>query len=185
MILSRDEALNIVKENIKDEKLIKHVLAVEAIMREVAKAIEEDEDLFGIVGLLHDIDFEKTKENPGLHGKVALEILKDLISYEAKHAILAHNFERTNIEPNSKMDYALIASDSISGLIIACALILPSKKLEDVTPSFIANRFKQKDFARNCKRERILFCRMLGLSEQEFFEISLRALKKISNTLGL
>ncbi|MBU5678544.1 MAG: HDIG domain-containing protein [Candidatus Aenigmatarchaeota archaeon] len=185
MMISREEAFNIVKENIKDERLIKHVLAVEAIMREVANVIKEDENLFGIVGLLHDIDFENTKENPELHGKVAIEILDDLISDEVKHAILAHNFERTKIEPNSKLDYALIASDSISGLIIACALILPSKKLEDVTPNFIANRFKQKDFARNCKRERILFCRMLGLSEQEFFEISLRALKKISSKLML
>ncbi|MEM5813129.1 MAG: HDIG domain-containing protein [Candidatus Aenigmatarchaeota archaeon] len=184
-MLSREEAFNLIKEHIKDEKLIKHVLAVEAIMREVANVIKEDENLFGIVGLLHDIDFEKTKENPELHGKVALEILNDLISDEAKHAILAHNFERTNIEPNSKMDYALIASDAISGLIIACALILPSKKLEDVTTNFIANRFKQKDFARNCKRERIAFCKMLGLSEQEFFDISLRALKKIASELGL
>lgn len=184
-MLSRDEAFNIIKENIKDEKLVKHVLAVEAIMKEIAKVINEDENVFGIVGLLHDIDFEKTKENPDLHGKLAIQILNDLVSEEIKHAILAHNFEKTKVDPSSKMDYALIASDAISGLIIACALILPSKKLENVTPNFIANKFKQKDFARNCKRERILFCRKLGISEEIFFEISLNALKNISNLLGL
>lgn len=184
-MISREDAINILKENIKDEKLIKHALAVEAIMREIAKNMKEDENLYGIVGLLHDIDFEKTKENPELHGKVCVELLNNLITEDIKHAILSHNFERTKVEPNNKLDYALIASDAISGLIIACALILPSKKLEDVTPHFVANKFKQKDFARNCKRDRILFCRKLEISEEDFFEISLNALKKISGILGL
>ena len=184
-MLTREDALRILKENVKDEKLIKHMLAVEAIMKELAKRLNEDENIYALVGLLHDIDFEKTKENPEMHGKLSVEILKDFLSEDMKRAILSHNFERTGIEPKSKMEYALIASDAISGLIITCALILPSKKLIDVTPNFVANRFKQKDFARNCKRERILLCKELRIIENEFFEIALNALKNIANELCL
>lgn len=184
-MICREEAIKLIKKNINDDKLIKHLLAVEAIMRALAIEIKENEDVFALTGLIHDLDFEKTKDIRESHGRIAVEILGDKISEEMRHAILAHNFERTKVGPNSKLDYALIASDAISGLIIACALILPSKRLEDVTPEFVSNRFKQKDFARNCRRERMLFCRELGVSEERFFMISLKAMQSISKELGL
>ena len=83
------------------------------------------------------------------------------------------------------MEYALIASDGISGLIVACALVMPSKKLAEVKPKTILKKFKQKDFARRVRRDRIMMCEKLGLSLQEFAEISLEALKNISGELGL
>lgn len=183
-MISREEAINIIERYVRDDKLKKHMIAVEAIMKEVAKNINEDEEIYGIVGLLHDIDFEETKEKIELHGIRGCEILKGLLPENLLNAIKVHASSRAE-EAKNNLEYALIASDAISGLIIACALIKPSKKIGDINVEFVAKKFKQKDFARNCDRERILFCKKLGLSEEKFFEISLNALKKISNELGL
>jgi putative nucleotidyltransferase with HDIG domain len=184
LMISRGEAIELIEKYVRDDKLKKHMLAVEAIMRELAKNINEDEEIFGIVGLLHDIDFEETRENPELHGIRACEILNGLLPENLINAIKVHAYSKAE-EAKNNLEYALIASDAISGLIIACALIKPSRKINDVDTEFISKKFKQKDFARNCNRERILFCKKLGITEEDFFEISLNALKKISNDLGL
>ena len=83
------------------------------------------------------------------------------------------------------MEKALIASDAVSGLIIACALVMPSKKLEEVKVKTVKKKFKQKDFARNVSRERILFCEQIGIPREKFFELALNALKGVSDELGL
>ncbi|HDH91701.1 MAG TPA: HDIG domain-containing protein [Candidatus Aenigmarchaeota archaeon] len=185
-MISREEAFSLLKENLKNQNLVKHCLAVEAIMRELAKYLGEDKEKWGLLGLIHDIDYEKTKDNPKIHGILAAEeILKDKVDEDILKAIKSHNFENTGIKPETKMEKALIASDSISGLIVACALVMPSKKLEEVRIETVKKKFKQKDFARNCKRERILFCEQIGIPREKFFEIGLNALKKISEELGL
>ena len=183
--MQREEALSLIRENVKKENLIKHMLAVESIMRKVAERLGEDPDKWGLLGLLHDIDFEKTKNNPKEHGILAGEILKGRVSEEILRAIMAHNFENTGVMPKSRMELSLIAADSISGLIVACALVMPSKKLEEVRVETIAKKFKQKDFARNCSRERILFCERFGIEKERFFDIALSALKNVANELGL
>jgi len=186
IMISREEAFSLLKENLKNQNLVKHCLAVEAIMRELAKYLGEDKEKWGLLGLIHDIDYEKTKDNPKIHGILAAEeILKDKVDEDILKAIKSHNFENTGIKPETKMEKALIASDSISGLIVACALVMPSKKLEEVRIETVKKKFKQKDFARNCKRERILFCEQIGIPREKFFEIGLNALKKISEELGL
>jgi putative nucleotidyltransferase with HDIG domain len=183
--MNREEALELVNENISKENLIKHMLAVEAIMKGVAEYLEEDKEKWDLVGLLHDIDFGKTENDPKNHALVAEEILKDKVDEEMIRAIKSHNFENTNVQPESKMEKTLIAADAISGLVIASALIMPSKKLADVKVESIANKFKKKDFARNCSRERILFCEQIGIPREKFFEIALKALQNISDELGL
>jgi len=184
-MLSREDALKLLRENVRNEKMILHMIAVGTIMRELARYFGEDEDLWELVGLLHDIDYERTKNDPSKHGLVAEEILGDLISEDALRAIKAHNFENTGIEPRTRMEKALIASDAISGLIIACALVMPSKKLEEVKVKTVKKKFKQKDFARNVSRERILFCEQIGIPREKFFELALNALKRVSDELGL
>ncbi len=188
-MLSRNEALGLIDQYIKNEKLKKHMLAVEAIMRALARKLGKDEKLWGLVGLLHDIDYELAHEKGEdwmkYHGILAEEILKGKLPNEALHAIKAHNFENTGVKPQSDLDYALIASDSISGLIIACALVMPNKKLEEVKIETIAKKFKSKDFCRRIKREHITYCEKLGLKLGEFFELSLNALKEIASDLGL
>ena len=183
--MQRQEALELVKQNIKKENLIKHMLAVEAIMRGIAKHLSEDEEFWGLVGLLHDIDFDVTYNQPERHALVAEDILKGKVDDKIIHTIKTHNFENTGVAPESKIENALIATDSISGLIVACALVMPSKKLADVRVETIKSKFKQKDFARNCPRKRILFCEKIGLTKEEFFEISLKALQQINEELGL
>jgi uncharacterized protein len=126
--MKRDEALKLLKENLKNPNLIKHSLAVEAGMRELAQFFKEDEKKWGICGLLHDIDYEKTKENPDLHSKVGSEMLKNLgFDDEICEAVLTHN-EVHKIFPKTKMAKALFCVDSLTGLIVAATLVLPSKK---------------------------------------------------------
>ena len=183
--MNREESLKLLKEHITKENLFKHMYAVEAIMKETAEFLNEDKEKWRIIGLIHDIDFEKTETTPEKHTLVAEEILEGKIEDDMIRAIKAHNFENVGVQPEANAEKALIAADAVSGLIIACALVTPSKKLADVKAESIAKKFKQKDFARNCSRERILFCEQIGIPKEKFFEISLKALQKISNDLGL
>lgn len=188
-MLSRERALEIVQKHVTRQNLFKHILAVESIMKGLAKEIGEDEELWDMAGLLHDADFDETYKDPTRHGTRSIEILNeeapDEIPEEILHAIKAHNPEHTGVEPETKMEYALIAADAVSGLIVAAALIIPSKKLADLEPENISKRFKEKDFARNCSRENILYCEKVGISKERFFEIALRSLQDISDQLGL
>jgi len=185
LMLSRADALRLLEENVRDRKMILHMIAVGAIMKGLAKYFGEDENLWELVGLLHDIDYERTKNDPSKHGLVAEEILGSLVSEEVLRAIKSHNYENTGVEPKTRMEKALIASDAVSGLIIACALVMPSKKLEEVKVETVKKKFKQKDFARRVSRERILFCEEIGIPREKFFELALNALKEISGELGL
>jgi len=184
-MLNREDALKLLRENVRNEKMILHMIAVGAIMRELARYLGEDEGLWELVGLLHDIDYERTKDHPSKHGLVAEEILGSLVSDDVLRAIKSHNYENTGVEPRTRMEKALIASDAVSGLIIACALVMPSKKLEEVKVKTVKKKFKQKDFARNVSRERILFCEQIGIPREKFFELALNALKGVSDELGL
>jgi len=184
-MLTRNEAINLLKQNIKRQNIFYHMLAVEAIMRNLANYFGENEEIWGLTGLLHDIDFEQTENNPQLHGLEAEKILGNLVPKEVIDAIKAHNFTYTNVQPKTRMEKALIASDAISGLIVACALVMPNKKLEEVKVNTIKKKFKQKDFARNIDRNRILMCEEIGLPKEKFFGIALEGLKKIGSTLGL
>ena len=184
-MLSRADALRLLEENVRDKKIILHMIAVGAIMKEVARYFGEDEELWELVGLLHDIDYERTKNDPSKHGLVAEELLGSLVSEEVLRAIKSHNYENTGVEPKTRMEKALIASDAVSGLIIACALVMPSKKLEEVKVETVKKKFKQKDFARRVSRERILFCEEIEIPREKFFELALNALKEISGELGL
>lgn len=184
--MEREKALNLLKENLKNQNLIKHSLAVEAAMRELARFFGEGEEKWGICGLLHDIDYEKTKENPNLHSKVGTEMLKNLgFDQEICDAVLTHN-EAHGILPKTKMAKALFSLDPLTGLIVAATLVLPSKKITDLKIENVLNRFKEKAFARGVNREIIRQCEKdLGISLEEFVGITLKAMQKISDQLGM
>jgi len=182
--MRRDELLKILKEHVHNDKLIKHMIAVEAIMRALAEKLGEDIDLWGAVGLLHDIDYEYTKDDFTKHGIKSAEFLKELLPEEALDAIKAHN-ELTGYICDSKLSKALKAADQISGLIVATALVMPNKTIDEVKVKSIKKKFKQKDFARGVKREKIKLIEDLGFTLDEFFELSLNAIKKVKNELGL
>jgi putative nucleotidyltransferase with HDIG domain len=184
-MLTREEALSLVKENVKKRNIVYHMIAVEAVMRGLAKHFGEDENLWGLTGLLHDIDYEQIGDAWEKHGVLAGEILKDMVSEEVKRAIKAHNFERTNVIPESRMEKALICCDAISGLLVACALVMPTKKLAEVKVKTMKKKFKDKDFARGANRERILFCEKIDVTKERFLEIALEGLKEYAAEIGL
>jgi len=183
-LISREEALELVKKYLKNDKMVKHVLAVEAIMRALARELGEDEEVWGLTGLLHDLDYELVGKDLSKHGLITPEIIKGKVPDEVIDAIKAHN-ELTGYVSESRLAYALKAADQISGLIIATALVMPNKKLAEVKVKSLKKKFKQKDFARNVKRDKIRYCEKLGLTLERFFEISLKALQEIHDVLGL
>jgi putative nucleotidyltransferase with HDIG domain len=161
------------------------MLAVEAIMRSVARYFGEDEENWGLVGLLHDIDYEKTEATPEKHSLLAEEMLRGLLPDELVRAIKTHNSKYTGIMPEKRMEKALVASDAISGLLVACALVMPSKKLADAKVESVAKKFKDKDFARGAERDRIAVCEEIEIPKEKFFEITLNGLKESASQIGL
>jgi len=184
--MNRDEALNLIKSKIKNKNLIKHMLASEAIIKSLAKKLHEPEAEWGIVGLIHDLDFEETKDMPEKHSLITIDILKDKgFSEEQLNAIKAHNAENLGLVRKTKIDFALTCAEQITGLIVACALVQPDKKLASVTSESVMKKFKQKSFAANVSREDIKLCEKLGLTLEEFVSLSLKSMQIISNDLGL
>lgn len=183
--MRREEALRKVKEYVLNNKIILHMIAVAAIMRTLARYLNKDEELWELTGLLHDIDYELTKDDPRRHGLEAEKVLRGTVEPEVIRAIKAHNFENTDVVPESDLEKALIAADAVSGLVIATALVMPNKKLAEVSVETLKRKFKQKDFARNVSRERIMFCERIGLPLDKFFELSIKALNEVSHELGL
>ena len=184
-MLKREEALSLIKKHITKKNWFLHMLAVEAIMRRLAEYLGEDQELWGLVGLIHDLDFEEVGGDMKRHGIVSTEILEGRIPEEVIHAIKAHNFEFTGIDPVTKLDKALIAADAISGLVIACALVMPSKKLSEVRVKSIRKKFKESSFARGVDRKSIMLCEDLGIERDTFFQLALEALQSIHEELGL
>jgi len=185
--MTREKALEILKQNIiQHQNLIKHCLAVEAVMRALAEKFGEDKEKWGLAGLLHDIDYEKTKGDPTQHSLIGAKILEDLgVETAICQAVKVHN-ETHGILPQTLMEKAIFVTDALSGLIIAAALVLPSKKLADLTVENVLNRFKEKAFARGAHREIIKKCEeYLNLKLEEFIKISLEAMQVIDKELGL
>lgn len=183
--MTREEALKLLKEKIKNQNLIKHSLAVEVCMKTLAEYFDEDKAKWALAGLLHDIDYEETKNSPEEHSLKGAEILKNLgLDQEIVEAVKTHN-EIHNLRPETKMAKALFSVDPLTGLIVAATLVLPEKKISSLTVQNILNRFREKAFARGANREIIKRCEDIGLSLGKFIEICLLAMQKIADELNL
>ena len=184
--ITRDEALQLMKEYLKADNLQKHSLATEIIMRKIAQRKGENEELWGIAGLLHDLDFEETKDDMPNHTLKTEEILKQKgVSKEIVDAIKGHNAENLGYERERSIDHALTCAECITGMVIATTLVYPDKKLASVKPKSILKRMKQKEFARSVNRDYIRECEKIGIPLEEFAELSLNAMQEISDELGL
>jgi len=185
--MTRQEALQLVRQHVKNENSIKHMLATEAIMRALARRFNEDEEVWGLSGLVHDIDMEMVnyQDHPEKHGKVGAAILEkagfDSVIIEA---VKAHN-PATGKTRETKLEKAIYCVDPLTGLIVASALVLPGKKLADLKAESVLKRFKEKHFARGANREIIAACSEIDLGLEEFVKIGLEAMQEISNDLGL
>jgi len=183
--MNRQEALKLVEEKIKNKNLVKHCLAVEACMKGLSSHFGEDEDVWGLTGLLHDIDYGETKEDAHKHSVLGAQMLKDLdLPQNIVDAVRTHN-EMHGEAPKSKMAKALFCVDPLTGLIVATTLVLPSKKISEVSVENILNRFKEKAFARGATREIIAKCSDIDLGLEEFVKISLGSMQRIANDIGL
>jgi len=183
--MTREQALRLVREKIKNENLIKHCLATEACMRALARHFNENQEKWGLSGLLHDIDYEKTKDNPEQHSLLGAKMLEDLgVEKEITETVKTHN-EAHGLLPQTQMAQALYCLDPLTGLIVAATLVLPSRKLKDLTVENVLNRFKEKAFARGANREIIKKCSDIGLTLEKFINICLKAMQEINNELGL
>ncbi len=177
------EALALMRQHIQTVNLQKHVLAVEAVMRALARRLNEDETDWGLAGLLHDLDFEYTKESPQRHTMQTLELLEDYnLDPRILHAIQAH---AGHVPLESSMDKAIYCADPVTGFVVACALMHPTKKIANVDVAFMTNRFKEKRFAAGASREQMASCSSLGLELDEFLELSRKAMEEIADELGL
>lgn len=194
-MISRKQALKFLNEKIENKNIIKHMLATEALMGGVYEALQAKgkADLGGtkeewmMAGLLHDGDYCE-EVSPEKQGVQVTEWLREKgyeIPENVAQAMAAHNAD-TGVKPKSKMDWAIFCGDSLTGLIVAATLVLPSKKLADVSVENVLNRFKEKSFARGTRREDIKMCQeKLDLSLEEFVKIALEAMQGISKELGL
>ncbi len=183
--MTREEALNSIKANVENGNLIKHMLATEAIMQALAKRLGEDEEEWGLAGLLHDIDVELTQGDMHTHSKLGADLAKELGASEAVvHAILCHN-EAHGIPRETKLDKALFCVDPLTGLITASALVRPDKKLTSLEAKSVIKKFKQKGFATGANRQQITQCSEIGIEFDQFIELGLTAMQAIAADLGL
>lgn len=184
--MTREEALGLLREHVQNQNLVKHCLATEAIMTGMAERLGEDRDKWALTGLLHDLDFETTKDSPAEHTKKTIELLTDRgFPQDALQAVREHNAEALGIPRQSKFGIALACSETITGLIVATALIYPDKKLASVKPKSVRKRMKETAFARKINREIIRECERIQLALDELIELSLTAMQGIADQLGL
>ncbi len=184
--MQREQAWALVQSQVKGEFLRNHLLASEAIMRALARKFGEDEDLWGLAGLVHDIDWELTEPTPQEHSIIGAQWLtKAGFPAEVVEAVRVHNHMH-GFEPKTLLEKTLWCAEELTGLIVACALVQPDKKLASVKPESVMKKFKTPAFAKGVNRDIISRCQeMIGLSLAELIDIELKAMQTIAPDIGL
>lgn len=189
-MITREQAWKLLTEKMQNQNLRRHCLSVEAVMRALAKKLKvlSEVERWGIVGLLHDGDYEFTKDDPANHAKLMAQWVRDLgeSDQELLEGIESHGWFHQGKLPQTQMQWSLFCCDELTGLIVAVALVMPSKKLADVTVDAVLKKFPQKSFAAGAKREDIMHCeKELGIPLADFVAISLSAMQSIASEIGL
>lgn len=151
-------------------------------MRGLARHLGQEEEVWARAGLLHDLDYARTADEPARHARLTVEMLAGQLPDEALHAILAHP---GHVAAESLLDQALRCADPVTGLIAAAALMHPSKRLAGVDAPFLMKRFKEKRFAAGADRDQIACCREIGLELEQFLGMALTAMQEVAGELGL
>jgi uncharacterized protein len=184
-VISRDEAFALVEERIGQRNLINHSVATEIIMRALAERLGEsadDVERWALAGLLHDLDYAETADDPARHGMASAEELAGLVDDEMLHAILAHADKAPR---ESAMDHALWCADPTTGFIVAAALVRPEKDLAGVAVKSLKKRWKESAFAKGASREQMAGCEQLGLERDEYLQLALAAMQARASEVGL
>lgn len=183
LTLTRDAAYDLVVEKIGVNNLLKHILSVEAGMRRLAEHFGEDVELWSLTGLLHDLDYNETKNDEKRHTYLTAEWLAPYnLPEEMIYAIHAHP---GHVPCKSRMDWALYSVDPTTGFIVACALMHPDKKLDVIDADFMTRRFKEKRFAAGATRENMAASSNLGLDLEQFLLLVHDGMMTIRDKLGL
>jgi predicted hydrolase (HD superfamily) len=190
-MIDHDQAMSLIREHVNNENIIKHMLALEAVMGGLYDHFlpsDISRDQWTLAGLLHDGDY--APDVPANQQGIMITKWAGQKGYEIPetmaHAMAAHNWHNTGVAPESLMDWAIFCADSLTGLIVATALVLPSKKLSGVTVDTVLKKFREKSFARGTRRDDILMCgEKMGITLEDFVTISLDSMQKISTELGL
>lgn len=184
-MITREEAFELLKEHNTESNLINHALESEAVMRGLAAKLEQDEELWGITGLLHDLDYTVTKEVHDRHGLDSADLLEGKLPEEALAAIRRHAYEMNGSdEPETKFDYALRCGETVTGLVHAGALVRPTK-IEGMKPKSLKKKMKDKAFAASVNRDCIRECDKIGLELGEFLQIAIASVTAIAPEVGL
>ncbi len=191
--MTHPEAYKLLTKYLTDKKLLKHSLATEAAMKALYKRItpkekynKAEEEKWSIVGLLHDADYEITRGEPEKHGMRLIEKEHDTIPQDIAYAIQAHNYKYTKVNPKSLMDWAITTCDQLTGIIAACALLQPDRRIYLLTHEFVLGKFQDKSFAKGADRATILLCETtLGLKLEEFIKVVLGGMQIIGRELEL
>ncbi len=184
--IEREAALALVKEHIHSPNLVKHCLASEAVLRALARHLGEDEEQWGLAGLLHDLDVELTADDLAIHTHRTVKILEEKgVDPQIIDAIAMHNEAAHDQKRSTKFQHALAAGETITGLITATALVYPDQKLASVKPKSVRKRIKEKAFAAGANRDIIKECELIGIELPLFCDICLEAMQGIADDLGL
>lgn len=183
-MLTRDQAIKLLYAHVQNENLRRHCLAVGAVMKTLAGKLGGDQEVWEILGIIHDSDWEETKDTPKKHTLLTLERVTD---DRLKHALQSHNTKHTHLaELEGPMEWSLECCDELTGFIVACTLVLPSKKIADLSVESILKKFPKKEFARPVDRAQISQCEeRLGIPLHDFVQLALSAMQSIAPEIGL
>ena len=183
MMPDRSDAVALLEEWVENDGLRKHMYSVEAAVRHYARMRGEDEDVWGLAGLLHDLDWEKHPED---HPLKAVDHLRSLgYPEEVLHAILAHRADFTGVEPTTELDKVLVACDELSGLVFATCLVRPTG-IDDLKPKSVTKKLKDKGFAAGVSRDEVAHgIELLGLERSEHIQNVIDALRSVADTLEI
>ena len=182
---TREEALALLKQYNKNESLIKHAMAVEGVMRYMARKRGEDEEKWGVIGLIHDLDYEQFPEQ---HCKKTEEILKENNwPEEYIHAVVSHGWGIcSDVRPESDMEKVLYAIDELTGLVVTSALVRPSKSVMDMKAKSVKKKWKQKQFAAGVDRAIIeKGAEMLGVDLSDLITDTIMGMREVADEIGL
>jgi putative nucleotidyltransferase with HDIG domain len=185
-VMTGDEAEELLKKHVKNERMLDHSFAAEAVLRALARRLGRDEEKWGLAGLLHDIDIEVVDGDLARHGLEAVRILTEAgIDPEIIDTVKMHNEKVCGVMRSSEFQHALAAGETVTGLVVATALVYPDRKIAGVKVKSITKRMKERAFAASVNRDTIRECEKIGLPLDEFVGIALAAMQGIAGRIGL
>ncbi|GAU08193.1 HD domain-containing protein [Desulfoplanes formicivorans] len=182
-MLTRDHALELLQAHVPQKSLINHCLESEAVLKALAREKGQDEAVWGMAGLLHDLDYSMVADTPEQHGMVGADMLEGQLPDEALHAIRAHN-DMTGVEPETDLDFALRCGETVTGLIHTAALVRPTR-MQGMKAKSLKKKMKDKAFAASVNRDVIRECDKIGLELGAFLTLAIGAVAEIAPQVGL